>query len=51
MGSPAATATMLRFAARHDIRPQIETFPMAEVNAAVDHLRAGRARYRVVLTR
>lgn len=51
MGSPAATATMLRFAARHDIRPQVEQFPMAEVNAAIDHLRAGRARYRVVLSR
>lgn len=51
LGSPATTATMLRFAARHGIKPQVELFPMSEVNAAIDHLRAGKARYRVILTR
>ncbi len=51
MGSPATTRTMLDFAARHGIAPQAEFFPMRDVNAAVEHLRAGKARYRVILTR
>ncbi len=51
LGSPATVATMLDFCARHDIAPVIETFPMTEVNAALEHLRAGKARHRVVLTR
>jgi uncharacterized zinc-type alcohol dehydrogenase-like protein len=48
-GGPSDTARMLDFAARTDVRPVVETFPMAEVNKAVDHLRAGKARYRIVL--
>lgn len=51
VGSPAAIATMLDFAARHRIKPVIETFPMAHVNDAIAHLRSGKARYRVVLSR
>jgi uncharacterized zinc-type alcohol dehydrogenase-like protein len=42
-------ATMLEFCARHQILPQVEMFPMSKVNEAVDHLRSGKARYRVVL--
>lgn len=49
LGSPATTARMLDFCQRHDIRPQIETFPMREVNEALEHLRSGKARYRIVL--
>ena len=49
LGSPATVATMLEFCSRHRIAPVIETFPMSEVNAALDHLRAGKARHRVVL--
>ena len=49
-GSPSVTAQMLDFCARHAIAPITETFPMPEVNAALDHLRAGKARYRIVLT-
>lgn len=48
-GSPAAIATMLDFCARHAIAPQTEVFPMAKVNDALEHLRAGKARYRVIL--
>lgn len=48
-GSPAALATMLEFAARHGIAPQVEHFPLSEVNAALAHLKAGQARYRIVL--
>ena len=39
----------LEFAARHGIEPQTEHFPMSRLNDALDHLRAGKARYRVVL--
>lgn len=49
LGSPATTATMLDFCARHAIAPQVEEFPMSRVNEALEHLRAGKARYRVVL--
>ncbi len=48
-GSPSDTARMLDFAARSGVLPVVESFPMAEVNRAVDHLRSGKARYRVVL--
>lgn len=48
-GSPTAIATMLEFAARHAIAPQVEAFKMSRINEALDHLRAGKARYRVVL--
>ena len=48
-GSRAVTDTMLDFAARHHILPQTEHFPMSKVNEAMDHLRAGKARYRIVL--
>jgi uncharacterized zinc-type alcohol dehydrogenase-like protein len=51
VGSPAAIATMLDFAVRHDIKPVIETFPMDRVNDAMAHLRSGKARYRIVLNR
>jgi uncharacterized zinc-type alcohol dehydrogenase-like protein len=40
---------MLEFCARHQILPQVEEFPMSKVNEAVDHLRSGKARYRIVL--
>lgn len=49
-GSPSTLATMLEFCARHGIVPQVEHFPMSEINAALQHLREGKARYRVVLS-
>ena len=49
VGSPATMRKMLEFAARHDIKPITEHFPLSEVNAAFDHLRAGKARFRIVL--
>lgn len=48
-GSPATIATMLDFAARHGIEPQVERFPMRQINDALAHLAAGKARYRIVL--
>jgi uncharacterized zinc-type alcohol dehydrogenase-like protein len=48
-GDPAMIATMLEFAARHQIAPQVEHFPMSQINDAFEHLAAGKARYRIVL--
>jgi alcohol/geraniol dehydrogenase (NADP+) len=49
LGSPFNTARMLEFCARHGIAPVIEAFPMSKVNDALERLRAGQARYRLVL--
>jgi uncharacterized zinc-type alcohol dehydrogenase-like protein len=49
LGSPATTADMLEFSARHDIAPVVEEFPMSKVNEAIAHVESGKARYRVVL--
>jgi uncharacterized zinc-type alcohol dehydrogenase-like protein len=40
---------MLEFAARHGIAPVVEEFPMSHANEAMEHLEAGKARYRIVL--
>ncbi len=48
-GSIDETRQMLDFTALHGIHPMIETFPMTEINKALDHTRQGRARYRSVL--
>jgi len=42
---------MLKFAATHNIKPQIETFPMTQagVTEAMQKLRDGKMRYRGVL--
>ncbi len=48
-GAPVDIARMLAFAARHDIRPQVEHFAMSRANEAIAHLEVGKARYRVVL--
>ena len=44
-----AMSQMLEFSARHSIAPITETFPMSKVNDALEHLRSGKARYRIVL--
>ncbi len=49
LGSPATIASMLEFAARHNIAPITETFPLTKVNDALEHLRTGKPRYRIVL--
>jgi uncharacterized zinc-type alcohol dehydrogenase-like protein len=48
-GSPSALDQMLAFSARHGVAPVTETFPMSKVNDALEHLRSGKARYRIVL--
>jgi len=51
VGSPATIQRMLEFAVRHGIAPVTEHFPFDRVNDAINHLRSGNARYRVVLDR
>jgi uncharacterized zinc-type alcohol dehydrogenase-like protein len=48
-GSVSDTAKMLAFTARHGITPIIETFAMSDANRALEHTRAGKARFRAVL--
>jgi uncharacterized zinc-type alcohol dehydrogenase-like protein len=48
-GSRSQIDTMLRFATHHHVAPKVEHFPMRRVNEALDHLRAGKASYRIVL--
>ena len=48
-GSPSVVDQMLAFCGRHQIAPVIERFPMSRVNDALDRLRSGKARYRIVL--
>ena len=48
-GAPATVLSMLDFCARHSIAPVTEEFPMSRANEALEHLAAGKARYRIVL--
>ncbi|CFX12042.1 putative alcohol dehydrogenase, Zn-dependent and NAD(P)-binding [Candidatus Filomicrobium marinum] len=48
-GSPITMRNMVDFAARHNVLPKTEHFPIAKVNEAMAHLEAGKARYRIVL--
>jgi len=48
-GSRSQMDKMLQFVAHHKITPKVEFFPMNKVNEAMDHLRAGKANYRIVL--
>lgn len=49
VGAPHTIRQMLEFCARHHIEPVTEHFPLSQVNDALAHLQAGRARYRIVL--
>ena len=48
-GSPTTLDKMLAFSARHGVAPVTETFPLSKVNDALERLRSGQARYRIVL--
>lgn len=48
-GSRGDIETMLQFAARHGVAPQVERFPMSRINEALARVASGQARYRVVL--
>jgi len=51
VGSPGTIKAMLDFAALHKIEPVVEYFTFEQVNEAFDHLKEGKARYRIVLKR
>jgi uncharacterized zinc-type alcohol dehydrogenase-like protein len=50
LGGIATTRRMLDFCARHDITPEVETFPMQDINDAFERLRQAPS-LRLVLTR
>ena len=50
VGSPTTIETMLNFANLHDIKPQVEVYPMSQINEAFDYLKSGKAKYRIVLS-
>lgn len=50
IGSPDDMRAMLTFAAKHRVQPHVETTSFANVNAALEKVRQGQARYRMVLT-
>ncbi|SER59195.1 uncharacterized zinc-type alcohol dehydrogenase-like protein [Lentzea xinjiangensis] len=49
VGSASHTRQMLDFAARHGIRAEVETFPVAAIDQALDRVREGSTRYRAVV--
>lgn len=49
VGSPNTIEKMLEFVKLHQIKPQVEIFQMEKINEAFDHLKAGKAKYRIVL--
>ncbi|MGL4512216.1 MAG: NADPH-dependent aldehyde reductase Ahr [Lacipirellulaceae bacterium] len=49
LASPETTRAMVDFAVRHDVAPMTEHFPMSQANEAMDRLRNGSPRYRIVL--
>ncbi len=50
-GSPVNIEKMLKFANRHNIKPVIEKYSFDQINQAIERLRSGQARYRIVLTK
>lgn len=50
VGSPANIAKMLEFAVRHNIKPVVEHYRFDQVNEAMEKLRHGDVRYRIVLS-
>jgi len=51
LAPPLIMKRMLEFCGRHNIAPITQTFAMSDCNDGMQHLRDGKARYRVVLTR
>lgn len=50
IGSPHRLHEMMDVAARHGVKAQTESFPMARANEAIDKVRKNKVRYRAVLT-
>ncbi len=51
VGSPSVVEQMLNFVARKQLQPMVEFYPFEQVNEAMDRLREGKPRYRIVLQR
>ena len=49
LGSPGLVNTMMNFCARKNIAPVTQSFPMRQINEGFAELKAGNARYRLVL--
>ncbi len=50
VGAPNTIKEMFEFSKLHAIQPEVELFPMSEINEAMEHLKSGKAKYRIVLT-
>lgn len=50
VGSPTTIELMLEFSRLHNVKPQVEIYPMSKINEAFDHLKSGNAKYRIVLS-
>jgi D-arabinose 1-dehydrogenase-like Zn-dependent alcohol dehydrogenase len=48
-GSPVDTEEAMRFALHHGVRPMVERMPLKDAGRAVARIRAGEARFRIVL--
>ncbi len=48
-GSPSRIREMLDVAARHSVKAQTESFPMAKANEAIEKVKKNKVRYRAVL--
>jgi len=49
IGSPSTIKMMLDFCNRHSIAPLVEEYQLSRVNEAIERLKEGKARYRIVL--
>jgi D-arabinose 1-dehydrogenase-like Zn-dependent alcohol dehydrogenase len=49
-GTAPASEDTLKFSVLSEVRPMIETFPLAKAAEAYQHMMSGKARFRVVLT-
>src|ERR1019366_2017268 len=49
IGSPYRIREMLDVAARHGVKAQVESFPMAKANEAIEKVKKNKVRYRAVL--
>lgn len=48
-GTPFELRKLMKFAGRSKVSPVTEQYPMSKINEAIQHVRDGKARYRVVL--
>ena len=48
-GSMQTCSIMLEFAQRHQVKPIVEMYPFDQINEAIEKLRKGDVRYRIVL--